>query len=446
MIQWPLAALRRLQIEPIVVVVGFDADRVKKACGPGVSFAQQDEPRGTAHAVLAAAPLFDGFAGDLLILNGDLPMIRPESLQRLLDTHRERSSLLTIATAEVADPRGWGRIIRRDGAVERIVEEKDASGDERAVREVNVGLYCVAAHLLFPYLHRLTPDNAQGELYLTDLVDRAVRDGVGAHPVRIDAAEVGQINSRAEWAAMEKTLRERINAKWMAEGVTLQDPETTYIDPEVEIGEDTFIGPNVHLRGRTKIGKNCRIDGTAFITDATISSGVHVKFAVVMTECEVGAGCQVGPFAQLRPGTRLSEEVHIGDFVETKNAVIGPRSKANHLAYLGDTEIGAESNIGAGTITCNYDGFRKHRTVIGDRVQVGSDSQLVAPVRLGDDVYVATGTTVRRDVPDGAMVFNRKEELQREGWVAEFRARAQASDRDDSKDTDDGKDIKDTKR
>jgi bifunctional UDP-N-acetylglucosamine pyrophosphorylase/glucosamine-1-phosphate N-acetyltransferase len=247
--------------------------------------------------------------------------------------------------------------------------------------------------------------------------------------VPIDLAEVAQINSRGELAAVERIVRQRTNAKWMAAGVTLVDPESTYIEPGVEIGADTIIGPHVHLLGKTVVGANCRFDGDAFVTDTIIADAVHIKFSVVMTGANVGEGCQIGPFAQLRPDTRLAQQVHIGDFVETKNAVIGPRTKANHLAYLGDVEIGQDSNIGAGTITCNYDGFAKHRTVIGDRVQVGSDSQLIAPVKVAVDSYVATGTSVRKDVPAGALVFNRKEEVHRPGWVAMFRARARVASR-----------------
>src|SRR3990172_9197019 len=216
---------------------------------------------------------------------------------------------------------------------------------------------------------------------------------------------------------MEKTLRSQINAKWMAAGVTLEDPATPYIGPEVTIGRDTVIGPNVHLRGRTRIGDECRLDGSAFLTDAVLGDKVHVRFGVVMTEAHIGNGCVIGPFAHLRPGTRLAEDVHIGDFVETKNAVIGRRTKANHLSYLGDAQVGSDTNIGAGTITCNYDGFAKHRTVIGDRVQIGSDTQLVAPVTVADDAYVAAGTTVTRDVPAGHLVLSRTPQRTVPGWV-----------------------------
>jgi bifunctional UDP-N-acetylglucosamine pyrophosphorylase / glucosamine-1-phosphate N-acetyltransferase len=357
------------------------------------------------------------------VLNADLPLLRAATVRRVIDAHRGGGTPLTLLTATVDDPFGWGRIVRRDGVVDAIVEERDASPEQRAGREVNVGLYCVQAPLLFRLLHGVTSNNAQGEIYLTDIVGGAVREGIKVGDVEVAVAEVGQINSREELAAMEKTLRAQINAKWMADGVTLEDPDTAYIGPDVIIGRDTTIGPNVHLRGRTVVGSGCRLDGTAFVTDSAVGDGTHLRFGVVITESEIGPRCEIGPFANLRPKTRLGEEVHIGDFVETKNTVLGRRSKANHLAYLGDAEIGVETNIGAGTITCNYDGFAKHRTVIGDRVQVGSDSTLIAPVELADDSYVATATTVRRNVSAGALVFNPRDQAERPGWVAAFRAR-----------------------
>jgi len=281
----------------------------------------------------------------------------------------------------------------------------------------------VRADLLFSLLSKVVPNNAQGEIYLTDIVAIALRRKIAVATEHVDCEEVGQVNSRAELAELERLVRRRINTEWMARGVTLEDPDTTYIGPDVRIGADTVIGPNVHLRGATRIGANCRLDGSSFLTDTVVGDGVLLRFGVVMTEVEVGRGCQIGPFAHLRPGSKLADEVHIGDFVETKNTIIGSGSKANHLAYLGDAEIGRDSNIGAGTITCNYDGFEKYHTVVGDRVQVGSDSQLVAPVRLGDDVYVASGSTVRRDVSPGALVFNPRQQAERKGWVEAFRAR-----------------------
>lgn len=427
LIQWTLSSLHQLHANPIVMVVAPDSDAVRQACGSDVAFAVQSEQRGTGHATMMAESALADFQGPVVILYGDLPLLEPASLARLFAVHNDTQADLTLVTATVASSHGWGRIVRRDGRVCAIVEERDATPAIKAIREVNVGIYCLPAPLLFRLLRRVRPDNEQKELYLTDIVGLAVADGLRIGDMEIAVDEVAQVNSRAELAAVEQIVRQRTNAKWMAAGVTLLDPNSTYIDPGVEIGVDTVIGPQVHLRGRTVVGARCRFDGNAYLTDSVVADDVHVKFSVVMTKASVGSACQIGPFAQLRPDTRLANDVHIGNFVETKNAVIGPRTKANHLAYLGDVEIGQDSNIGAGTITCNYDGFGKHRTVIGDRVQVGSDSQLIAPVTLADDSYVATGTSVRENVPPGALVFNRKEEVHRPGWVKSFRARARGS-------------------
>src|SRR5207237_1250815 len=285
----------------------------------------QAEQRGTGHAVACTATAFTGFAGDVLILYGDVPRIRAATLRALLDAHRAEDADLTLATICFAVPTGYGRIVRgADGGVTRIVEERDATPAERTITEVNPGLYCVRSAILFPLLAELRPA--------------------------------------------------------------------------------TVIGPNVVLRGRTRLGAGCRLDGTAYLVDATVGDRVHVRFGTVMEGAEVGADAVIGPFARLRPGTRLAERVHLGNFVETKQAILGAGTKANHLTYLGDCEVGPDTNVGAGTITCNYDGFAKHRTRIGARVQIGSDTQLVAPVSVGDDAYVGAGTTVTRDVPPGALV------------------------------------------
>lgn len=426
LITYPLAALRAAGVDPIVVVVGYQADAVRAVCAPyGARFALQTQQQGTGDATRAAAAVVGDFDGDLLLVYGDLPFLRAETFRGLIAAHQAAAAPVSLLTETIDDPAGFGRIVRdADGHVTRIVEDRDCTPEERAIREINVGVYCADARWLFRTLQQLEPTNVQKELYLTDIIALARADGARIGDAPATGGEGAQISSRADLAARETTLRDAINRKWMAAGVTLEDPATAYIGPDVVIGRDTVIGPNVILRGTTRIGEGCRLDGSARIIDATIGNDVHVKFGVVMTEVEIAADAQVGPFAQLRPGTRLGPRVHIGDFVETKNAVIGAGSKAMHLAYLGDTEIGADVNIGAGTITCNYDGFQKQRTIIGDRVQVGSDSQLVAPVRLGDDAYVATGTTVRKDVPAGALVFTVKRELLRTGWVAAKRARA----------------------
>ena len=295
------------------------------------------------------------------------------------------------------------------------------------MREVNTGIFCACSEFLFPALTRLNNDNAQAEYYLTDIVALGVRQGLAVEAtVAANPTEVAGVNSREELARMEKSLRERICGRWMAAGVTLEDPNTTYIDDQVVIGEDTIVGPNTHLKGTTVIGRSCRIDGSAYIRDSQLGDGVHVRFCVVLSDSRLGDGTEVGPFAHLRAGAALAPRAEVGNFVEVKKSTLGERSKAKHLAYLGDAEVGRDTNIGAGTITCNYDGFRKHRTKIGDRVQVGSDSTLVAPVTLHDDVYVATATTVRKDVPAGALVFNERRDVLRKGWVEQKRRREAA--------------------
>ncbi len=425
LIAYPLEALRCAGADPIVVIVGYQADDVRAACAPyGARFAVQTEQKGTGDAVRAAETALRDFSGDLLLVYGDLPFLRAETFQRLIAAHQQAGAAVSLLTEVVDDPADFGRIVRDEsGRVTAIVEYRDASAEQRAIREINVGVYCADSAFLFRALQQLRPNNVQRELYLTDIITMARAEGACIGDAPATTGEGAQISSRVDLAAREKTLKDEINRKWMDAGVTLEDPATTYIGPDVVIGRDTVVGPNVILRGKTHIGDGCRLDGSALITDAAIADRVHVKFGVVITEATVGQDAQVGPFAQLRPGTHLGARVHVGDFVETKNVRLGAGTKAMHLAYLGDADIGADANIGAGTITCNYDGFHKNRTVIGDRVQVGSDSQLVAPVTVGDDAYLATGTTVRKDVPPGALVFNPKPQLHREGWVAARRTR-----------------------
>lgn len=426
MIHWPLDALRSIDASPIVAVVGPGSEALRDACGADVRFAVQRVPRGTGHAVLAAADQLATHRGPVLVMAGDLPLLRPQTLRRLARAQQGTGENLSLLTATVEESRGWGRIVRRGRHVDSIVEERDATAEQKSIREVNVGVYCLRAPLLFELLREVRPNNAQGEIYLTDIVALALGSGARIKGVEVDAGEVGQVNSRLELAQLEASYRRRINQDWMAAGVTIEDPATAYIGPKVRIGRDTVIGPNVHLRGATRIGAECRIDGSSYITDCRVGDRVHLRFGVVANEADIGRDCMIGPFAHLRPATKLGAGVHIGDFVETKNSTLADGAKANHLAYIGDAEIGRDTNVGAGTITCNYDGFHKHRTVVGDRVQIGSDTQLVAPVRLGDDVYVASGSNVRADVPAGALVFNPRFQEIRPGWVAERRAREKA--------------------
>ena len=408
----------------IAIVVGHGADAVIQAYGGfDVAWVTQEKQLGTGHAVLSARKSFDDFDGDILILSGDVPLIPERVIATMLKAHREENAALTVMTAVLNDPTGYGRILRGHGdALSRVVEEKDATEEQRRIREVNAGAYLARRDFLFQALAAVRNDNRQGEYYLPDIIGIGLSCGSKITTVQVeDPREIMGINTRQELARMEKTLRERINKKWMEAGVTLKDPESVYIDEGVTIGRDTVIGPNTQLCGRTVIGERCRIDGSAYVMDCEIGNDVHLLFSVVLMSSQVEQGASIGPFAHLRPGSALAANVHIGNFVETKAAKIGPGTKASHLSYLGDCTIGRDTNIGAGTITCNYDGFQKYKTQIGDRVQVGSDSTLVAPVSLGDDVYVATASTVRHDVPAGALVYNDRQERVREGWTEQKR-------------------------
>jgi len=434
LIRHVLDAVRALSPERLVVVVGHQANEVEAACASPETrdaaaerFVLQAQQRGTGHAVRCAIPALDGFSGDVVIVYGDTPALRAETLGALVAGHRRDGAAVSLLTACFQDPTGYGRILRDEsGTIARIVEERDATPTERRVREINPGIYCVAADFLRTAVGALATDNAQGEYYLTDIVSMARAGGHAVWTSSVDdPAEVSGVNTRAELAGMEAKARAAVVERWMAAGVTFEDPATAYIGADVRIGRDTVIGPNTTLRGVTVIGEGCRIDGSAYLNGARLGDRVHLKFGTVITDSAVGDDVEFGPFAHLRPGTTLAEGVHIGNFVETKKAVVGRRTKANHLSYLGDVTIGEATNVGAGTITCNYDGFRKHQTVIGDRVQIGSDTQLVAPVEVGSDAYVGAGTTVTRNVDPGALVVSRVPQRQIAGWVARRRLQEQ---------------------
>jgi bifunctional UDP-N-acetylglucosamine pyrophosphorylase/glucosamine-1-phosphate N-acetyltransferase len=408
---------------PVVTVVGHGAERVKAFFADRrVGFALQPEQLGTGHALRCAVPALGSFSGDLLLLCGDVPLLRGETLTALLEHHRAQRATVTVLTAKLADPRGYGRIIRGVDGVERIVEEKDAAETERAVNEINTGIYVFAAPRVFDLLAGLTNNNAQGEYYLTDVIAAARVAGEKVAALAVARAEEAMgINDRVQLAEAAKVMRERINEGHLRAGVTLIDPVTTYIEPEVIIGADTIVHPGVHLRGNTVIGRDCEIDPGVIISDSTLADRVHVKAGSVLAETMVGADTDIGPMAHLRPGTVLAGENKIGNFVETKKANIGKGSKASHLTYLGDAEIGSGVNVGCGTITCNYDGVNKHVTIIEDDVFVGSDVQFVAPVRIGKGSLIGAGSTITRDVPADALAITRAEQKVLEGWVSRKR-------------------------
>jgi bifunctional UDP-N-acetylglucosamine pyrophosphorylase/glucosamine-1-phosphate N-acetyltransferase len=425
------AVKRALELgaNPVVVVVGHEAESVEAALGaalPGaaVRFAVQREQLGTAHAVLSAREALRGHDGPVMILSGDTPLLALETLERVAG--ERGGAALAFATMRLATPRGYGRIVR-DGAGKpaRVVEEKDATEAERALDEVNAGLYCAEVTFLWEALARVGSMNAQREFYLTDLVAMAARAG-GAVAVPVPAEEACGVNDREELARAGKVLVRRLASTLMRAGVTIEDPERFDCHEGIEIGSDTVIEPNVSLRGRTRIGAACRICAGAILTDTTVADGATVKPYTVADESAIGPRAIVGPFSRLRPGSDIGEEAHLGNFVETKKTRLGKGAKANHLTYLGDAEIGPRVNVGAGTITCNYDGEKKHRTTIGEGAFIGSDSILVAPLEIGARAYVAAGSTVTDSVPPGALALARSRQVTKEGWVARREAAKQS--------------------
>ena len=422
-----LAALEPLEVSPVVVVVGHDADAVGAAVAGKAAIALQKEQLGTGHAVLQARKALAGFDGDVLVLCGDVPLLRSETIRELVRLHRRVGAKATVLSAIVEDPSGYGRIVRgqAEGRI-RIVEDSDASEEELHIDEINTGTYCFNAKFLFQRLARLGRDNAQGEYYLTDLVEAAAAEDSAACVTLEDGEEGHGVNTRADLARIENLMQERLIGLAMDAGVTFLDPASAMLSTSTVIGQDTVIGPCVRLEGDVRIGRNCVLEGSIHLRNTVVEEGALLRWGVVADGARIGRAARVGPFAHLRPEAQLGEEVHIGNFVEVKKATIGARSKANHLAYIGDASVGRDVNIGAGSITCNYDGVSKHRTVIGDRVQIGSDTQLVAPVTVGADSYVAAGSTISRDVTPGSLAFNEKPQRERGGWVAAFRARTAA--------------------
>ncbi len=415
---------------PIVVVVGHQADEVEAAARASTDaplrFALQPELRGTGDSArhgLAALP--DDFAGDVLIGYGDMPMVTAATLAAFHQAHRESGAALSFISTRLADPGAYGRVVRdEDGRVRAIVEARDASAEERAIDEINTGFYCGDVQFLRSAVDELKPNNAQREYYLTDIVMIARGRGLAVNAwVAGNPAEFAGINSREELASMEREIREQVNRRLMAAGVTLIDPATAYISDQAEIAPDVVIGPNVQILGRCRIGEGVEIDGTAWLKDVEIGPRCHLKIGVRAEECRIGEESEIGPFANLRAGTDLEGHNRIGNFVETKKARIGRGTKASHLSYLGDAVIGRDTNVGCGVITVNYDGYEKHETRIGDRCMIGCDTQLVAPITVGSDVYVASGTTIVREVADGALVMSHHPQREKAGWMKTWRER-----------------------
>ena len=413
MVMHVLDSLAALPLERVVVVVGHGAQRVVKTVREQpistkpVDFVEQLVRRGTGDAVgiaLSCAVFDDDAEDDVIVVAGDQPLLRPETLARLATAHRDQDAAATVLTAIVDDPTGLGRVVRdRDGRVAKIVEDRDATNDELEILEINTSIYCFRRNLLVPALRRVTPTNSQGEYYLTDVIE--VLRSAGHKVIAVLADDPGEalgINDRSQLAVADAVLRERINQRWMQAGVSIVDPARTYIDARVEIGVDTRILPGAMLQGDTVVGVGCVIGPDARIVDSCVGNRVTIENSVVRS-CVVGDDCAIGPFAHLRADTVLSSDARVGAFVETKNASIGAGSKVPHLAYVGDADVGERANIACGTITANYDGANKHRTSIGNDVHTGSNSVLVAPIAIGDGATIASGAVVTRDVPAGAL-------------------------------------------
>ncbi len=423
MLSFPLeCALDGMHPKKTVVVIGHQAEQVRAAFpDPRITFVEQKKQLGTGHAVAMTEPMFKDFQGTILILSGDTPLITAQTLLEMVKHHRGQKAALTILTAYRVDPTGYGRVLRGTGAagkVQKVVEEKDATQQQQKIKEVNTGIYCIEAPFLFQALSALRADNAQGEYYLPDIIEAAQsKKKKVATFIAPDAVEVMGINTRAELAQAEDIVADRVRRHWMAEGVTIHDPGSVYIEPSVCIGRDTVIRPNCYLRGESVIGEGCTIGPQVEIVDSQVGDRVEIRFCTMITASRIADEAIVGPFAHLRPNCQLEKGAKIGNFVEVKKSKIGPGTKANHLAYIGDSEVGAGVNIGAGAITCNYDGYQKHRTIIEDGVFVGSNTALVAPVKLGKGSSVGAGTTVTKDVPPHALAVSRARQKSIKNWV-----------------------------
>lgn len=423
MIQHMLDTLAVTGFDRKVVVIGKLREQVMAALGDN-EYVVQEEQLGTAHAVMMAKSAIGTEAGLTLICAGDTPMIPASTIEKMLDSHKKSGAVMTVLTAMFDNPFGLGRIIRDEsGNVLEIVEEKDATEEQRQIQEVNSSVFLIDNQMLFAALDKVDNNNAQGEYYLTDVLAVVRKEGHKVNAYVTDTpGDIQGINDRAQLAVANQIMRERIAQEHMKNGVTIIDPNNTYIDAGVEIGADTVIYPGTLLEGKTVIGENCKIGPNTHLTNVSVHDDVKVQHSVLL-DCIVENEASVGPFAYLRPKAHIKKGAKIGDFVEIKNATIGEGSKVSHLSYIGDAEVGDNVNVGCGTITVNYDGVNKHKTVVGNDTFIGCNSNLVAPVTIGDNVYVAAGSTITADVPDGALAIARSRQTNKEGYTEKLQTR-----------------------
>lgn len=416
MVEHVVRSVRAANLESIYLVVGHQGDLVR-AVTPDVTHVVQNEQLGTGHAVNQCRDQLADFNGIVLVTYGDTPLFRGITFQNVLEYHRQAGVAATVITAEMLDPTGYGRIIRADdGYLTQIVEHKDATTEQRRISEINTGTYCFDSRLLFDYLTKITPNNVQSEYYLPDVIPLMIKDGHKVAGFCIDdPAESMGINDRVQLAEAESIMRQRINHEHMLNGVTIINPEQTYIDLDCKIGQDTVILPNTYVQNGTSIGNQCEIGSNVRLSGASIDNNVTIEQSVIV-DSSIGEKTTVGPFAYIRPGTVINAECKIGDFVEVKNSTVGNNTKIPHHSYIGDSQVGSGVNVGCGTITCNYDGVKKYQTVIEDHVFIGSNSCLVAPVTIKEGAYVAAGSTITEDVPAQGLGIARARQVNKEGW------------------------------
>ena len=415
--KWVIDASKAAGADKVCAVVGHKAETVKEVLGDVCEFALQAEQKGTGHAVMQAIDVIKNSKGEVVILNGDTPLITAETINKAIEYHKNNGNQATVITAILDDATGYGRIVRdNDGSVLKIVEQKDASEEEKKINEVNSGMYVFDAQSLVYALDKITPNNAQGEYYLTDTLEILLSAGkkIGGYAIS-DNDEIRGINDRVQLNEAEKIMQKRINEYHMRNGVTMRNPESVYIEYGVEIGNDTEICQNVTIKSGTKIGSDCVIGSGSMLDRAVIHDGVDVLSSVIL-ESEVDEGTHVGPFAYIRPNCHVGKEVKVGDFVELKNSNIDDGTKISHLTYIGDSDVGKRVNFGCGTVTCNYDGKKKYRTTIGDDCFVGCNTNFVSPINVGDGVYIAAGSTITEDIPENSLSIARARQVNKEGW------------------------------
>lgn len=415
--KWVIDASKAAGADKVCAVVGHKAETVKEVLGDVCEFALQAEQKGTGHAVMQAIDVIKNSKGEVVILNGDTPLITAETINKAIEYHKNNGNQATVITAILDDATGYGRIVRdNDGSVLKIVEQKDASEEEKKINEVNSGMYVFDAQSLVYALDKITPNNAQGEYYLTDTLEILLSAGkkIGGYAIS-DNDEIRGINDRVQLNEAENIMQKRINEYHMRNGVTMRNPESVYIEDGVEIGNDTEICQNVTIKSGTKIGSDCVIGSGSMLDRAVIHDGVDVLSSVIL-ESEVDEGTHVGPFAYIRPNCHVGKEVKVGDFVELKNSNIDDGTKISHLTYIGDSDVGKRVNFGCGTVTCNYDGKKKYRTTIGDDCFVGCNTNFVSPINVGDGVYIAAGSTITEDIPENSLSIARTRQVNKEGW------------------------------